>query len=78
VNKLCLTAAVIVAVAVCCASENVEQTEKFATQFKSAVNANELQAWATNLVAKTTAEKNTSGTYPAPVGSGVKSRFAAF
>lgn len=56
-NKLCLIAAVIAFFAVGCASENARRTEKFATQFKSAVNPYELQAWATNLIANAPAEK---------------------
>jgi len=36
-----------------CGQGYVEQTDKFAAQVKSSVNPDELQSWATNLIAKT-------------------------
>ena len=36
-----------------CGQSYVEVTERFATQVKSAVNPDELQTWATNLIART-------------------------
>ncbi len=44
--------AATVALAVGCGQGYIKQTEQFAAQVKSVVNPDELQAWATNLIAK--------------------------
>ncbi len=43
----------ILALVAGCGQGYVKQTEKFAAQVKSVVNPDELQSWATNLIAKT-------------------------
>jgi hypothetical protein len=55
-RKLRTTVCVIfvLAVAVGCEPGYVKKTERFATRVKSVVNPDELQAWATNLIAGTT------------------------
>jgi len=52
-RKLWLMLALVAAVTVGCSLGYVKRTEEFATQVKSVVNPDELQAWATNLIATT-------------------------
>ena len=52
-SKHWILLAAIVTVVVGCGQGYVKQTEQFAAQVKSVVNPDELQAWATNLIAKT-------------------------
>jgi hypothetical protein len=46
----------------------VERTQQFATQVKRVVNPDELQAWATNLIAKTPSGNRNAGMNPRVAG----------
>ena len=52
-SKLLILAAVIAMFVVGCGSGYVKRTEQFATRVKAVVKPDELQAWATNIIAKT-------------------------
>ena len=53
-SKHWILIAVIAAFVAGCGSGYVKRTEQFATRVKGVVNPDELQAWATNLIARTT------------------------
>lgn len=52
-NKLWIVFAVLVAFVAGCGQGYVKRTEQFSERVKSVVNPDELQAWATNLIANT-------------------------
>ena len=51
--KNAISVILIIIVSVGCRQAYVKETEIFATRVKNIVNPNELQAWATNLIART-------------------------
>jgi hypothetical protein len=52
-SKLVIFLALLAATVVGCGESYVKQTDRFAAQVRSTVNPDELQAWATNMIAKT-------------------------
>ena len=51
-----------------CGQGYVKQTERFAARVKSVVNPDELQAWATNVIAKTPAKNEYTSVSPKATG----------
>ena len=67
-SKLSIILALVAATMVGCGQGYVKQTERFAAQIKSTVNAEELQAWATNLIAKTPLKNGDTSVNPKATG----------
>ena len=66
--KLPILLVLLAATLVGCGEGYVKQTDRFATKVKSVVNPDELQAWATNVIAKTPAKNGDTSVDPEATG----------
>jgi hypothetical protein len=67
-RKLPFILTLVAATLVGCGQGYVKQTERFARQIASTVNAEQLQSWATNVIAKTTVQNDDTSVNPKATG----------